>query len=256
MFRMKKTALIKILSALTAICISAAMLAGCSDSSTDTNETTSSSSEASDTDETTVPESDEDEVYVETTRAVQDGDVYAINKFTVSSLPADYRLFYKSQEEQGEIYLNSISQITVNAANYREDYTDDLSAFAESACASLKVTNMLFKCDTDFEEPESTSVAGFDAIRYDYLVTQNEFVKENDDDEGDGVKTPVAYYKYRAYFFYSDNDVYYVIFETTQENWDSAIDGFEEFMANVTINEDAVNEETEDNPISSETSAE
>ena len=240
---MKNRRIMKIAAFAAALCMSISMLSGCSDKNngTDTSansgnavssETTASSDGASqDVATETLPE-------MHAVRPVQEGDVPAINKFVVDPLPANYELVQESAEYQGRLYLNGVSKITVMACNYKEDF-QELEVAAESACASLKMNNMLFQSDTDFEEPVETTVDGFRAISRDFTITQNEFVKENPDEEGDGVKTPVAWYKSRIVYFYSDKDVFYCIFETAKDDWDSAIVGFEEFIANIKIDENA-----------------
>ena len=182
-----------------------------------------------------------------TTRPLDEGDVYAINKFKVDPLPANYQLAAKSQENQGMVFVNGVSKITVMAVNYKEDL-QDLATYADSACAALKLNNMLYQSDTDFSEPQNTKIAGFDAITYDFTITQND-VEETVDENGKKEvvsKTPIAWYKSRIYFFYSDKDAYYALFETTKDDWDSTIGGFEEFMANVVIDENAVNDPEEE----------
>lgn len=228
----------KIIKAGAVLCVlltAAAMLSGCKNKTNNSTETTASA-----------VQSENDAQEIGTMRPVAEGDVYAINKFTVpEELPGDYRVYVKSQEDQGIVYLNDISQIVVRAANYKENFTD-LATYADSGCASIKINNMLDHCDTDFEAPVNTKIAGFDAIYYDYLVTANEFVRENENDE-EGVKTPVAWYKSRIYYFYSDNDVYYLMFETEQDNWEKAVGDLEAFVELITINENAVNEALAEN---------
>ena len=239
---MKNKRFIKIMAFAAALCISASMLSGCN-SSGDGSENAQDSNNPS---VTTVPA---DENAAETTvsipemhgtRQVAEGDVYAINKFTVDPLPANYVLAQQSQLNQGKLYLNGVSKITVMACNYKEDFKS-LEVAAETACASLKMNNMLLMCDTEFEEPVKTTVAGFDAISRDFLITANTFVKEDPEAEGDGVKTPIGWYKSRIVYFFSDKDVYYCIFETTKDDWDKTIGGFEEFVANIKIDESAEN---------------
>lgn len=221
---------------LCALLTAAAMLSGCKKNNDDNSNNAGSTENSS---ATVISDSETQEIV--TIRQVVEGDVYAINKFTVpDTLPGDYRVYVKSQEDQGIVYLNDISQIVVRASNYKEDFTD-LATYADSGCASIKINNMLDSCDTDFEEPVNTKVAGFDAIYYDYLVTANEFIKENENDEK-GVKNPVAWYKSRIYYFYSDKDVYYIMFETERDNWEKALPDLEAFVEKITINENAVNE--------------
>lgn len=245
---MKNKRIMKILALAAAVCMTAAMLSGCNGNDNGNNSNVGTEVQESVT--TTVP-SDADaaatdisvpEVY--NTKAVAEGDVYAINKFTVDPLPANYVLAQESQEAQGKLYLNGVSKITVMACNYKEDF-QDLATCLETACASLRMNNMLYACDTTFEEPVSTTVDGFEALSRDFVITQYEFIKEDPNAEGDGVKTPVAWYKSRIVYFFSEKDVYYCIFETVQDDWDSTIGGFEEFIANIKIDENAQNKPAE-----------
>jgi hypothetical protein len=257
---MKMLSIKKILAAAAALCLAFAMLTACgkstdTDSSESTSGTSASEEDTASTDETV------EEVTAATLREVADGDVFAINKFTVDDLPDGYELVNKSQLD-GAQYMRYLidegkAQVTVEAANYREDF-QDLSVFAENACANMAVGNMYYACDTEFSDPVDTTVAGFDAIRYDYTITQNDFELDDEGnavtgDDGKDIKTPVAWYKGRAYFFYSDNDVYYFIFETTEDNWDASIDTFEEFAASVYINENAENDPVEETETETET---
>ncbi len=245
---MKKPGLIKAIAASAALCLTISALSACSDNNNN-GESSVTTSAAEDTTSDT-----EESISVGTMRPVAEGDTYAINKFTVSELPEGYRLASKSQENQGLLFLSDKSQVIVMAANYKEDL-QPLEKFADSGCASIKFTNMISQSDTDFSEPEKTTVAGFDAIRYDYDITVNEFIKENESDEGDGVKTPVDWFKSRIYFFYSDKDAFYFTFTTNAEDWDETIGAFEEFTANIVIDENAENEPAESSAASSETSA-
>lgn len=239
---MNNSKIIKAGAFLCAILTAAAMLSGCKNKIDNTDNNTTNNTEIT----TSAAPSETEEQTIGTMRQLAEGDVYAINKFTVpEELPGDYRVYVKSQEDQGIVYLNDISQIVVRAANFKEDFAD-LATYADSGCASIKINNMLDHCDTDFETPVNTKIAGFDAIYYDYLVTANEFIKENEDDE-EGVKSPVAWYKSRIYYFYSDNDVYYIMFETERDNWEKAVGDLEAFVELITINENAVNEAPAEN---------
>lgn len=240
---MNKDIIKKTAAALTALVMCTAMLAGCSKEKKpeETSDTLPQSGELN------IEGGDEAQEGVMTTRALNEGDVYAINKFKVDPLPANYQLAAKSQENQGMVFVNGVSKITVMAINYKEDL-QDLATYADSACAALKLNNMLYQSDTDFSEPQNTKIAGFDAVTYDFTITQNE-VEERVNEKGNKEvvsKTPIAWYKSRIYFFYSDKDAYYALFECQKDDWDSTIGGFEEFMANVTIDENAVNDPAEE----------
>lgn len=240
---MKKDIIKKTAAALTALVMCAALFAGCSKDK-EPDETSATLPQSG---ELNIENDEEVREGVMTTRPLDEGDVYAINKFKVDPLPANYQLAAKSQENQGMVFVNGVSKITVMAVNYKEDL-QDLATYADSACAALKLNNMLYQSDTDFSEPQNTKIAGFDAITYDFTITQND-VEETVDENGKKEvvsKTPIAWYKSRIYFFYSDKDAYYALFETTKDDWDSTIGGFEEFMANVTIDENAVNDPEEE----------
>ncbi len=246
---MKKYNLKRIAAAVMAVCAAAAMLTACgknNDGDKNNTETSSETTVPVETETVTVPTAG-------TMREVAEGDVFAINKFTVDTLPEGYELAVKSQKNGAQFVRYLIdggkAQVSVEAANYREDF-QDLETFADTACASMKMNNIFYRCDTDFSEPEKTTIAGFDAIKYDYTITQNDYDTDEEgnvlkDEDGKDIKIPVAWYKGRAYYFYSDKDVYYVIFETTKDNWDSSIDTFEQFISGAYINENAENDPEE-----------
>lgn len=236
-----KRTLTKLFAAALALCLSAALFSGC-------KKDTANSGDPSETSATTnATVSPEDLPVAQAKRPVAEGDVLAINKFKVEPLPANYELVNSSQEYQGLLYMNGVSKITVMASNYKEDF-QDLETSAESAAASLKMNNMLYASDTDFEEPVHTTIAGFDAISRDFLITVNEFTEVN----GKEVKNPVAWYKSRIVYFFSEKDAFYCVFETTKDDWDSTIGGFEEFVANIVIDESAVNPPAETTAASEE----
>lgn len=242
---MNKDIIKKAAAALTALVMCTAVFAGCSKEKKpeETSATLPQSGELN------IAGDEESKEGVMTTRALNEGDVYAINKFKVDPLPANYQLAAKSQENQGMVFVNGVSKITVMAINYKEDL-QDLATYADSACAALKLNNMLYQSDTEFTEPQNTKIAGFDAVTYDFTITQNE-VEERVNEKGNKEvvsKTPIAWYKSRIYFFYSDKDAYYALFECQKDDWDSTIGGFEEFMANVTIDENAANDPAEGTP--------
>ena len=238
-----KRKLTKLFAAALALCLSAALLSGCKKDTPDSgnaSETTTASTTTAASEEVTIP-------VAQAKRPVAEGDVLAINKFKVDPLPAKYELADSSQEYQGLLYMNGVSKITVMASNYKEDF-QDLDTSAESAAVSIKMNNMLYASDTDFEEPIHTTVAGFDAVSRDFLVTVNEFTEV----DGKEVKNPVAWYKSRLIYFFSEKDAFYCVFETTKDDWDSTIGGFEEFVASIVIDENAENPPAETTAASEE----
>ncbi len=216
----------KILAVMFALALSALLFTGCG------NKKNGDASETSGT-EITQPE-------LATTRALSEGDIYAINKIS-GTLPDTYSLI--AENDYGRAYrYTQTANIEVGAANYKEDFVSDIEDYAETSCANIKYNNMLYARDTEFEDAVHKEVAGFDAVYRDYLMIQNEFVDENPDSEEDEpVKKEVARHKGRAYFFYSDKDVYYIIFSANEKDWDSQINVFEDFISSVRIDENADN---------------
>ena len=105
---------------------------------------------------------------------------------------------------------------------------------------------MLYQSDTEFSEPIKTTVAGFDAIRYDYTITSYIYPPVTDengeyvfDENGQYVLSEDreinGIFKNRIYFFFSDEDVFYIICEATEENAEAAQADFDKFIESVTI---------------------
>lgn len=235
----------KLIAATLAACMALLMLAGCSETSkgTESSDTSSSSSE-------TVVSGDEmteETVSIATGRVPEKVEDYAIFKYS-STLPEGYEAVEES--EVGKLYLNGKAKITVQAQNYKEDY-QELSAFAESASATFRVHNMLYQQDTNFGEPVKTTVAGFDAIVYDYEIIAYQFIHDENETTAEtsaaetsadgsettvtGVKTEVARFKGKLCYFYSDEDVFYVQFESAAEDFEKESAIFDDYLATVKI---------------------
>lgn len=225
----------RILTLITAAAMSAAILSGCSGNE-NTEESTSASSETTNMVESISAEL-EQEINTET-RPIAEGDDYAINKINNKTsgdvLPGGYELREVQEESQGKMYTNDKSQLVIRAYNYKEDL-QAMDIWADNACAIMKISNITSACDTVFEEPENVKVCGFDGIRYDYQIIQNDFIAPADDPDGEKVKTELFRYSARAYFFYSDQDAYIVMFDTREENWDEQLPLFEEFVADLEV---------------------
>lgn len=241
---MKTNRSIRITAAFAAICMAAALFGGCSKN----NEGDSSVSESSVT-------SSEEEITVATQRPVAEGDIYAINKFKVKDLPDNYVMAQKSQEDFDQHFRYIIddgrANMAVYAANYVEDY-GPLEDFAGRVRFSMTFNNVLFKCDTEFGESQKVQIAGFEGEYCDYTITQNVFETDENgetykDENGNDIKTPVAWYTGRLYFFYSDKDAFYFSVESTQDYWDNVVGDFEtKILPNIYIDENAENDpETE-----------
>ena len=231
--------MMKIIAALAALCMTAAMFAGCSKNN-DTSDTTESVSADSSEEET-----------VATQRPVAEGDIYAINKFKVKDLPENYVIAQKSQEDFDQHFRYIIddgqAQMAVYAANYVEDY-GPLDDFIGRIRFSMTFNNVMYKCDTTFTDNQETTIAGYTAKWCDYTITQNEFETDENgdtykDENGKDIKTPVAWYTGRLYCFYSDNDAFYFTVESTQDYWDNVVGDFEtKILPNIYIDENAEND--------------
>ena len=188
----------RILTLITAAAMSAAILSGCSGNE-NTEESTSASSETTNMVESISAEL-EQEINTET-RPIAEGDDYAINKINNKTsgdvLPGGYELREVQEESQGKMYTNDKSQLVIRAYNYKEDL-QAMDIWADNACAIMKISNITSACDTVFEEPENVKVCGFDGIRYDYQIIQNDFIAPADDPDGEKVKTELFRYSARA----------------------------------------------------------
>lgn len=145
---------------------------------------------------------------------------------------------------EGKQFLSEKGGVVVKAQNFKEEF-QDLAVFADQGCAGIKMNNMLFQADTDFSDPVNTTVAGFDAIRYDYTVTAYQFEFEVDeegaqiiDENGDRIvksKNVIGEFSDRVYYFYSDEDVFYIICEASKENAVAAAADFDAIISSAKI---------------------
>lgn len=235
----------KILAAAAAVCL---IMTGCGKNKEEQTETTAAakpdfSSVTSDSENIQSEEVETDEtVSVYTGKAVENEEDLAIYKFNCT-LPDGFETVIDSSE--GKQYSSPFGGIVVKAQNYKEEF-QELEVFADTGCASIKVSNMLYQADTEFSEPVKTTVAGFDAIRYDYTVTSYIFPPVTDangeyvyDEEGKYVlsedKELNGEFVDRVYFFFSDEDAFYIICEAKKEDSESAQAGFDEFIDSITI---------------------
>ena len=226
---MKNQKLKRIISGILAAVCAAALMVGCSSQNEDTSETTASQA----ADVTTVP-TDGAEDSFETT--IAEGDDYAINKISNKTegeeFPGGYKLVNYSEEGQGKHFANNSSKVIIRSANYAEGFPD-LATWAESTSAGIVISNITYNSsDTNFGDPVETTVCGFDAICYDYEMIQYAF--ENDEN-GEEQKVEVARYMGRNYYFYSEQDVYAVMFDTAKDDWEEQLPKFEEFIADLQI---------------------
>ncbi len=166
-----------------------------------------------------------------TTRPLEEGDILAIHKINTKTegetLPGGYKLVETNEQDQGKLYANGKSKIVIRALNYNTDM-QDLAVWADNACAMIRIANITSACDTIFEDPQNTTVCGYDAIMYNYDILQYEFI----DNE---TKKQIDTYKGRNYYFYSDKDAYVLMFDTNDEDWEEQTKCFDEFIADLEI---------------------
>lgn len=221
----------------------AAVLAVCSDGNNDpvsadnsgTSQTEETSGENTGTSVITGIALDEEQMTA--TRPIAEGDEYAIDKINPrspeDSLPGGYVLSGYEKENQGKLYNNGKSKIVIRAYNYKEDL-QDLAVWADQACAIMRIANITSACDTIYGEPENTTYMGFDAIRYNYDIIQYEFISGAD---GQEEKSERGRYKGIAYYFYSNQDAYAIMFDTSEADLEEQSAAFEEFLDDLEITE-------------------
>lgn len=245
---MKKFRITKITAAAFAAMICAALLAGC-DNGSGSGEASGTAAEgttASQTAEGSEPNVvGGDDMFdiggqqiVTDIRPLEEGDDYAINKINnrspADALPGGYILGDYSEKNQGKLYANGKSGIIIRAYNYNEDL-QAMDIWADNACALMALANITSAQESVFEDPENVKVCGFDGIRYDYQKIQYDFIRDENDPDGEGVKTELYRFSSRAYFFYSEQDAYIIMFDTMEDDWDEQVALFEEFVADLEV---------------------
>ena len=233
----------KALAAIAAVCL---LMTGCGEKDNEEPAETTSAAKpdfsATSAEETEIPVDEEETFSVYTGREVENEEDLAIFKFNCT-LPEGFKTAI--DDKTGKQYVSPNGGIIVKAQNYKEEF-QALEVFADSGCASIKVNNMLYQSDTEFSEPIKTTVAGFEAIRYDYTVTSYIFPPVTDEN-GEYVMTDEGKYVLseekelygetvnRVYYFYSDEDVFYIICEAKKENADELQESFDKFIESVSI---------------------
>ncbi|MDE6599631.1 MAG: hypothetical protein K2K34_06075 [Oscillospiraceae bacterium] len=235
---------IRRLAAVICTFAAAAMMAGCSPNSEDGGEISSQvSADAEDTSDGNAAVTEigdgllEDEDAITATRPIAEGDEYAIDKINPKSpegsIPGGYKMSGYEKESQGKLFANGKSKIVIRAYNYKEDL-QELSVWADQACAITKIANFTAACDTIYGEPENITYMGFDTVKYEYEVIQYEFVSGAD---GQEEKSERGRYKGIAYYFYSNQDAYAIMFDTAEANWEEQSAAFYDFIADLEITE-------------------
>ena len=238
----------KTISAIIALVTAAASLTGCGSSNGSSSETESSQAESSSystanvqelldnaSDVTTAPEETSEEVTLATVTDVENEVDRAIYK-TQITLPEGWHIVEDSKD--GKFYASNLANLAIQAQNFGADAElSPLETLADSAAASIVMQNMFYQADTDFGEPQETTVAGQPAIRYDYTVTAYIF---DVDDEGNktGEKSVFAEYMDRLYVLYYGTDAYCLRFEVAKESYDLVADEFDQLVESFSIAED------------------
>jgi hypothetical protein len=129
----------------------------------------------------------------------------------------------------------------ISARNYKDQF-QTLEEYAESAMASLVITYKYQTSDLVWEEPVKTTVAGYDAILYNYTIEEYLWQTEADgspskDENGNDISIPARHFTGRGYFFYSGTDAYYLIFDCRTENYAECAPDWDKIIANVKIDE-------------------
>ncbi len=241
----------KTLSSLAAVLCLCAAFTGCADSSEETpvnSDTVSYTTAdvqsmlnaAEDSAVTTIPDDQAaDETYsaasFATATDVENEADRAIYK-TSLTLPEGWQIVEDSN--QGKVYLGNNAQLKIQAVNYGKDAElADLDEFADTVAANIVVNNVYLKADTEFGDPVHTTVAGNDAVRYDYVVSAYFFEK---DAEGNTVGDKQLYDTYpgRIYVFYNDTDGYFLQFESDSKHIDEANKDFDAIIESFKILDD------------------
>ncbi|MGN0690917.1 MAG: hypothetical protein ACI4K7_01030 [Oscillospiraceae bacterium] len=235
----------KTITAIIAVMTAAAALTGCAGSDGSSSETESSAAESTSyttadvqgllDNESDVPEETSEEITFSTVTDVENEVDRAIYK-TQITLPEGWHIVEDSKD--GKFYASDLANLSIQAENFGPDAElSPLETLADSAAASIVIQNMYYQADTDFGEPQQTTVAGQPAIRYDYTVTAYIF---DVDDEGNktGEKSVFAEYVDRLYVLYYGTDAYCLRFEVAKESYDLVADEFDRLIESFSVAED------------------
>jgi hypothetical protein len=175
-----------------------------------------------------------------TMREREGDDAYAIDKLNVDPLPEG--AWYKAKMLNGFQIMSGDWACTASARNYKEQF-QTLEEYAESAMASLVISYKYQTSDLIWEEPVKTTVGGYDAILYNFIIEETLWQTETNgapvlDEEGKGFSYPGRHFTGRGYFFYSGTDAYYLIFDCRTENYEKCAPDWDQVVANVKIDED------------------
>jgi hypothetical protein len=167
-------------------------------------------------------------------------DAYAIDKLNVDPLPGDAK-YTRKFTEQLEIVAGEWD-CNIGGSNYKDQY-QALDIYAEALMASYVITFKYQTSDVIWEDPVHTTVAGYDAVLYNFVI--EETLWETDANEsgitdvnGDYISYAGRHFNGRAYFFFSGTDAYYMIFTCLTEDYAECAPEWDTLIDNVKIDED------------------
>ena len=191
---------------------------------------------------------DEEQVTFYTVTDVENELDRAIYKAQVT-LPQGWLL--QTNTKEGKFYTSPLGTLMIKAQNFGTDTElTDLDTFADSVAASIAMDNKFYQADTEFGEPQKTTVAGLPAVKYEYTVTAYIFMYDKDDvarvendDTGtetvpEAKKEVYGKFKDEIYIFYNGTDAYVLLFEAPEGNYDQVKSQFDALKDSFTIAED------------------
>jgi hypothetical protein len=167
-------------------------------------------------------------------------DAYAIDKINVEPLPENS--YYMTKFRKGIIILGDKWQCDINGENDKELF-QSLDKYAEGSMAALVVNYKYESADLIWEDPVHTTIADYDAVLYNYTIEQTPWVTDSEgvvvtDENGVGSAYKSRHFTGRAYFFYSETDAYYIIFQCETPDYEECAPEWDQIIANVKVDED------------------
>jgi hypothetical protein len=189
-------------------------------------------------------------------------DAYAIDKLLVDPLPGD--AVYRTKMDEAIEIMAGEWDCNIRGSNYKEQY-QDLDKYAESLMASYVMTFKYQTSDVIWEDPVHTTVGGYDAVLYNFVIEEKLWETGTDGElvtnaAGSEISYAGRHFTGRAYYFFSGVDAYYMIFTCKTEDYADCAPQWDQLIANVKIDEDlkfseattvsALNVITETTPVS------
>jgi hypothetical protein len=167
----------------------------------------------------------------ETTPAVFDEAVYAIDKINIDPLPEGSMYLVKYQN--GLTIISDAWECNISGANNKDQFRE-LDEYAKAAMASLVMNYKYESADLMWGDPINTTVADYDAVLYSFFIEEAAYVTdENGSNSGRGGRQFTG----RAYFFYSGTDAYYLTFTCQTKDYEDRAEAWDQIIANVKVDE-------------------